>query len=726
MQTSRLFPWFGLPAVVACVIVLQGALQGPPSAQQPVPLEPAGTPAPRAPLAQPGAPPPGQPMFRANVNTILIDIRAVDEDGDFVRDLKPEEIRIFEDDTEQSLATFSLIDLPTEPEPPPTVAGIRVEPDVATNARSVEGRLYVLVMDDKPNMLPTTPGGPGMPPRFNDESYRLRSSTYRELAHEFIERHLTFGDRAALITISGRKDMAQEFTNNRQRLFTAIDKFEMGYGQDSTYTDFGITSGAGDAAGTNIIDTARSAMIGLRTLSTYLSQIPGRRKAIVFFSERMGETFSTDSVNLNLNTEEARDFRELIEATARANVSIYVIDPVGVPNGPGARGVFIDDAASSSRLADSATLDLFRRDGLMSLAESTGGFAVTGSNAFAEGFERIVEENSSYYLLGYSSTNQRNDGKFRRIRVEVTRPGVMVRTRSGYFGREAKPVRTTENKDALPPALMEMVNSPLPVPGLTMSVAAASYRGQKDSEVGVSVIVEARGGDLQFTDNQVRFNGGMEVVMMALDPDGKSKASERGSLSMNLSRTTHQAISQDGVRLLSRLTLKPGKYQLRVAAQDSVLGQTRGTVLYDLDVPDFSKGPISLSNVALASALASRMPTTGPDRRWQQTISTLPTSKRTFSPGDELREYVELYVNDKKVTEVELTTTVRSEAGMRVFNQQQVVRNEWGSQKFVTHALTTPISLKDFTPGQYVLTVEARGNNRDASPATRQVPFSVK
>lgn len=725
MQTSRLFPRFGLPALVACFLALQGL---PAAQQQPMPLEPANTPAPRAPLSQAGSPPPNQPMFRANVNTILIDVRAVDKDGDFVRDLKPEEFRIYEDDAEQTLATFSLIDLPTEPEPPPTVAGIRVEPDVATNARSVEGRLYVIVMDDKPNMLSTRPGGDGMPAVLTDESYRLRASTYRTLARNFIEEHLTFGDRAALITTSGRKDMAQEFTNNRQRLFTAIDKFEMGFGQETTYTDFGITpSGAGDQTGTQVIDTARSAMIGLRSLSSYLAQIPGRRKAIVFFSERMGETFSTNSVNLNLNTEEARDFRELIEATARANVSIYVVDPVGVPNGPGATGVFIDDAASGARLADSSTLDVFRRDGLMSLAESTGGFAVTGTNKFSEGFERIVEENSSYYLLGYSSTNQKNDGKFRRVRVEVTRPGVTVRTRSGYFGREVKPVRTTDNKNALPPALVEMLNSPLPVPGLTMNVGAVAYRGLKDSEVGVSVIVEARGGDLQFTDNQVRYNGGMEVVMMALDPDGKAKASERGSLSMNLSRSTHQAISQDGVRLLSKMTLKPGKYQLRVAAQDSILGQTRGTVLYDLDVPDFSKGPISLSNVALASAQASRMPTTGTDRHWQQAIGTLPTSKRTFSPGDELREYVELYVNDKKTAQVEITTTVRSEAGMRIFTKQQTVKAERGAQdKFTKHPVTTEISLKDFTPGQYVLSVEARAGGQDAFPATRQVPFTVK
>jgi VWFA-related protein len=656
-------------------------------------------------------------MFRANVNAILIDVRAVDRNGEFVRDLKAEDFRVFEDEISQPIVTFGLVDLPTEPEPPPTVAGVRVESDVASNARSVEGRLYVIVMDDKPNMLTTRGQVDGMPATFTEETYRLRAESYRRLAREFVESHLTYGDRAALITTSGRSDMAQEFTNNRQRLVDAIAKFELGYGQAATTFDFTQSAIAGDGRGTERLDTTRSAMIGLRSLASYLAQIPARRKAIVLFSERMGEPFSTNNFTLNLPNDEAKDFRDLIEASARANVSIYPVDPIGSPFGRGARGNFVND---------DEIFDQFRREGLTSLAEATGGFALTGSNAFTDGFDRIVEENSSYYLLGYSSSNLKTDGKFRRIRVEVNRPGVTVRTRSGYFGREVKPTAAAPSRSNVPTGLQQVLQSPLPVPGLTMSVSSSVFRGA-DSRANVSVIVEARGGDLQFSESQARISGGMRIVMVALNPDGKTVAGESGALSMSLSRQTHQAISQGGVRVLSRIALKPGRYQLKVAAEDAQYGVTKGVVLYDLDVPDFSKGPLSLSGVGIASAVASQMPTTGPDRSWQQAMKALPTTRREFAASDELREYVEVYVNDKKVHEVDVTTTVRSEAGLRVFTQRQTLMKERGAKdKFVTHQVLTSLPLKTFTPGKYVLTVEALGRGLDARPATRQIPFSVR
>jgi hypothetical protein len=360
----------------------------------------------------------------------------------------------------------------------------------------------------------------------------------------------------------------------------------------------------------------------------------------------------------------------------------------------------------------------------MSLAESTGGFAVTASNEFAAGFERIVEENSSYYLLGYNTSNTRIDGKFRRIRVTVDRPGLTVRTRSGYFGREAKPPDARRTIKEISTGLNDVLQSPLPVPGLTMSVSAATYRGT-GSEAAVSVILEARGSDLGFMNDAARYNGLIDLVMIATDADGKIKASERGAVKMNLSRDTHQLISSNSVRVLSRLKLKPGRYQLRVGAEDKMRVRSPGSVLYDLDVPDYNKGGLALSSVAIASAIASRIPTTGTDKHWQQVLHTLPTTQREFSSRDELRQYVEVYISDKKVEEIDVTATVRSDAGTRVFFNRQTLRVQRGSDKVVTQPVLTPIPLKDFKPGQYVLTVEARGTGKEQWPAERHVPFTV-
>ena len=58
--------------------------------------------------------------------------------------------------------------------------------------------------------------------------------------------------------------------------------------------------------------------------------------------------------------------------------------------------------------------------------------ALVGTNNIAPGLRRIVDDLSSYYLLGYYSTGKL-DGKFHSIRVRVKRPGVDVRARRGYL-----------------------------------------------------------------------------------------------------------------------------------------------------------------------------------------------------------------------------------------------------------------------------------------------------
>ena len=63
-------------------------------------------------------------------------------------------------------------------------------------------------------------------------------------------------------------------------------------------------------------------------------------------------------------------------------------------------------------------------------------------NTLDGSFARIVRENSEYYLLGYSPINDAQDGTYRRLEVRVKRPGLQVRSRSGYFEpRGRRPVR---------------------------------------------------------------------------------------------------------------------------------------------------------------------------------------------------------------------------------------------------------------------------------------------
>jgi len=120
-------------------------------------------------------------------------------------------------------------------------------------------------------------------------------------------------------------------------------------------------------------------------------------------------------------------FRDIVEQANRANASFYPIDP---------RGLAVWDAplgpeAPPPMLVDQANLRS-RRESMHDLAVATDGLAVVTSNDLDKGLRRIADDLTSYYLLGYSSTNAKLDGKFRRLEVKVRQPGVDVRARRGY------------------------------------------------------------------------------------------------------------------------------------------------------------------------------------------------------------------------------------------------------------------------------------------------------
>lgn len=138
-------------------------------------------------------------------------------------------------------------------------------------------------------------------------------------------------------------------------------------------------------------------------------------------------------------------FRNLLDAANRNNASFYPIDPRGLavfdsPLGPDAPPLIVVDQASLRQ----------RLDVLRTLAENTDGMAIVDSNDLEGGLRRVADDLTSYYLLGYYSSNSKLDGTFRRITVRVTQPGVQVRARRGYRAATEEEVRASETASAAP------------------------------------------------------------------------------------------------------------------------------------------------------------------------------------------------------------------------------------------------------------------------------------
>ena len=148
-----------------------------------------------------------QVTFKVEINYVEVDAAVFDRQGGFVRDLKRDDFEVIEDGVAQDVTAFTQVNIPIErAEPAPLQAAAVIEPDVVSNVRPFEGRVYVIILDDK-------------------HTAALRSIQTKRAAGQFISRYMADNDLAAVITTSGQGSGTQEFTSNKRLLLRAVDKF---------------------------------------------------------------------------------------------------------------------------------------------------------------------------------------------------------------------------------------------------------------------------------------------------------------------------------------------------------------------------------------------------------------------------------------------------------------------------------------------------------------------
>ncbi|HZP48294.1 MAG TPA: VWA domain-containing protein [Vicinamibacterales bacterium] len=666
------------------------------------------------------APPPQQPQqptFRVQVDYVEVDVVVTDQRGNLVRDLKKEDFQVFEDGKAQTVTAFTHVDIPIERGDRPLFADAPIEPDVRTNERPFEGRVYVMVIDD-------------LHTRFG------RTQRVKSAARQFIERRMGANDLMAIVHTFGATDASQEFTSNKRLLLAAVDKTQ-GRKLDSMtanktreyYNTLG-TRQTGDALN-DPDDQERSynATNSLRTLQNvaeWFGSVRGRRKTILFVSEGidydLNELIAQNGSTHRDATKIIDETREVIQAATRSNVSIYGIDPRGLTDLGDESieiGSFPDD--TSLGIGQGSLMNELRtaQDSLRVLSEETGGFAVVNRNDFTTAYDRIVEDNSSYYVLAYYPPDTR-PGRLHKIDVRVTRPGLTVRARKGYLTPKKPAVEKTSAKDTRTPEIRAALDSPLPVSGLTMHVFAAPFKGTAPN-ASVLLGVELRGRDLQLAANDQ-----IQLSYMAIDAKGKVQGGNTDMVSMtNLRPETKARIESSGLRLLNRIEIPPGRYQLRVAAHDSAGGNV-GSLQYDLDVPDFAKAPFGMSGVALTSMSSAQLPTAHPDEATRGVLPGPAAAGRSFPQNDEVALFAEVYDNDAKTPhKVDITTTVTTDEGKVMFKTDESRDTADFQGKTGGFGYTTRIPMKDLAPGLYVLTVSARSRLGNQNAIERQVRFSV-
>jgi VWFA-related protein len=712
-------------SISALLLVLVGVAAG--DAQQ-------STPSSSPPAQQPAV------TFRTEINFVEVHAIVTDAAGAFVRGLTADDFEIYEDGRLQKPAAFSLIDLPVEPIRDPvrlktdTTYEELVEPDVRSTTRTFDGRIYIFLLDDLHTDV-------------------RRSLPVQQAARTFIAQYLGPNDLAAVVHTSGRQDAGQELTSNRRLLMAAVERFQgrklpsagaeklaVHLRQNATEQALAddpqpIRTAEGLQKAREVRDpydaeralNARRALDAVQNVSTWMADVQGRRKALLFFSEGLDydvyQPFDRGSASAVVE-----ETREAMSAAQRANVNVYAIDPRGLNQ---FSGLIEIGARSDYPQLEYGTFRgflnelLLSQESLISLADETGGLAVVNAGDVAGGLGRVVLDNSRYYLLGYYSDSARWSRKFMSIDVRVKRPGLQVRARRGFLPPDSRALaraREADVKSGTSPALRAALSKPVPVGDLPVRVFASSLRGS-DPLATVLIAVEIFGNTLAFVQRNGRFNETIEVSIVAADERGRVQGSDRQNFEMNLLPQTYERIRQSGVRLLSRLNVPPGRYQIRVGVHEAGGGKL-ATVPYDLEVPEYSKQPFAMSGILLTSTGADAFATANPDQELQAILPAPPSVERSFHRNETLTSFVEVYDNSSRAArEIAMTMTVRDARDGRVAFEARDRRAVRPTEKVRGHGFTAQIPLQTLPPGMYRLRVEAASSEHAAS---RSVPFVVE
>ncbi|HTL01529.1 MAG TPA: VWA domain-containing protein [Vicinamibacterales bacterium] len=521
-------------------------------------------------FALPAAQGPANPQpFQTEVNYVRVDVHPT-ADGKPLADLAAEDFEVLEDGAPQKIAQFEYVRIggprpQTAAPEPSTLAGMR------RAAQDPRTRLFALFVD----------------PRFVT---LLSSMQVRKPLVDAFNRLVGGEDLIAVMTPEMSPE-ALTFTRRTSSIETLLagwwgekgwaglaDPIEFKY--EACYPEMGDT--AGIAAEMMRRRREKQTLDALESLATYLTNLREERKAVIVVSEgwplygpnsqlarpvknrgsgvrpvtidpRTGKPTAAEqdpfAPDYQLCETHRQAFSQLqdedrflaiMQSANRGNVSFYPIDP---------RGLTTDKQPGVNALR--------------TMAEMTDGLAITEQN-IATGLQRVVDDLSSYYLLGYYSP-AKPDGKYHRISVRVKRPGVQVRARAGYLAAKA-PTVTRSTAPAAPAAPVSDAD-------------AAEAHLVSDAIGGLSAYARERPIRLQAASGWMAGTPGVWAVAEVPRMIGGDDWSKGGSAEVRLVDETGATIATQEVALpasagpiSARVFLKPavpltpGEYQIRVRA----------------------------------------------------------------------------------------------------------------------------------------------------------------
>lgn len=644
---------------------------------------------------------PRQYTFRAFSELVLVNVTVRDRKGNLVRGLTTNDFTILEDEKPQRIASFDIenteIALPAGAQQAKVLtaeSASPVAPPPVDKALLKDRRLVVLFFDLS-SMQP-------------EEVDRAVSA-----AENYVNRQMAAADLVAVASLASSLVINQDFTSDHKLLLRAVDSFSPNSGQGYEEGSTGATEGTPDTSQPftpddteyNIFNTDRR-LEAIRALAESMAQVE-QKKSIIYFASGMERT----------GVENQSELRATINAAVRSNVSVYTTDTRGlqamVAGGEAQQASLRGTAPYSGK----STLNQYKsnfttQETLVTLAADTGGRALLDSNDFSQIFRRVQEDTSTYYLLGYHSSNAVRDGRFRRITVRVNRSDVKLVYRRGYYA--PADFRHTNRQDRENQLEQELA-SDLPSTDLPVFLSAGYFRtGRNKFFVPVSIVVP--GSEIPFTRSKDQDRAAIDVLGVVLDPAKRPMARVRDTVKLSIRGALE--VRRKNVQYDTGVVLPPGKYHLKFIVRENQTGRT-GSFETDLNIPDMKNAPLKMSTVVLSSqrqAIKGHEDNPLVRSGWE----LVPSVTHVFSSDQQLYLYYEVYDPAREAANgapgpqprgstnsgIRLLTNVAFFRGnKKVYETPLVTTRQLNTADRHAAAFQAEISLKQLPPGFYTCQV---------------------
>ena len=580
--------------------------------------------------------PPRAGSITEGVRAVLVDVVVRDRRGNLVRDLTQADFEVLEDGVPQAIGSFTPVfdgDAPAMPSAVPSASsataggGPAPAPTVGAASPVDAGPIVTALVFD----------------RLSPEARRLAV----QAAQSYLGTNEQTPTYLGVFSIDLALYPHAPFTRNATVLREALAKVASGASASFNNPEFqtqrrnaeqqgamaaasqanavavggpGASAAMGGAPGDALLAQMQSQMIrdfdvmerdqqgyattnGLFAIVSALGRLPGR-KSLVLFSE-----------GLALPPAVQRFFTGVIDAANRANVSIYTMDAAGLRatseqakirdevNQSARRGIETGYAGVGGTTPLTEALekneDVLRQDprtGLAGLAQDTGGLAFDSTNDFRRAFDRVNDDLRNYYLLGYTPANDRYDGKFRTIQVNVKRPGLAVAARKGYFAVRDPGGAPVSAAEAAALGALEQK----PVPNAFPFRAAALIFPDRGRPGLVPVVVELKMAPLTFepTEDGKNYTSDFTVLVRFVDRQNQVVRQLSQHYEVRGPISEMERAKQGEVLFYRQPELPAGLYTMEVVVHDAP--SSKSSVRFaSVDVPAHESGRLRMSSLVL-------------------------------------------------------------------------------------------------------------------------------